>query len=203
MALAAVGLGILGSQAGHLLVYQVRFGPAAQQVQSSGAHTYFPILAKTALGVAAAALIGGVLLVGLARVLTGRRVRSTSEPSYLGLLAMLFSIQLAAFAVQEVGESLIAGSTSASSADLLLWGTLGQLPIAAVAALALRWLGVRVEAAFGVIRGVVNATVPPPVAAYAAIPAHAAPGRALLMSRVAGSSLAKRGPPPSLRISSI
>ena len=54
-ALAIVGLGALGSQAGHLLAYQLRFGAAAQQVQSSGAHSYFPLLAKTALGVAAIA----------------------------------------------------------------------------------------------------------------------------------------------------
>lgn len=198
-----VGLGLLGSQAGHLLAYQVRFGAAAQAIQSSGAHSYFPLLAKTALGVAAAALIGGALFVGLARVLSGRRVRVKSEPSYVNLLAGLFSIQLAAFAVQEVAESLIAGSNAGSAADLMLWGTLGQLPIAAVAALALRWLLSRVEAAIGVIRNVVSASAPMLPAAPVAIPFYPAPDRALLMSRVAGSSLAKRGPPSSSRISSI
>ncbi len=115
-----------------------------------------------------------------------------------GLLAGLFTIQLAAFAVQEVTESLIAGSSAGSVAQLLLWGTLGQLPVAAAGALALRWMLARVEGAVGAIRNVAVATIrlsPPP--ALAVIPVFAAPDRALLMSRVAGSSLARRGPPPS------
>src|SRR5712692_5116996 len=144
---AVLALGLLGSQAGHLLAYQMRFGAAAQGIQSTGAHGYFPMVAKMAVGAGAAALIGGPLLVGLARILSGRRARSVSEPAFISLLAVLFSIQLAAFASQEVVESLIAGSTVGSAPDLLLWGALGQLPIAVIAALALGWVGARVEAA--------------------------------------------------------
>jgi hypothetical protein len=202
--LAVAGLGLLGSQAGHLLAYQVRFGAAAQGIQSTGAHAYFPLVAKTALGALAAVLIGGMLLVGLARILRGRRARSDSEPSFISLLAVLFSIQLGVFAAQEVVESLAAGSSVRSAPDLLLWGALGQLPIAVVAALALRWLTSRVEAAVGAIREVVSATVPMPLPAAVPVATrvYAAPDRALLMSRVAGMSLARRGPPTSLRISS-
>ena len=198
-AVAVVGFGLLGSQAGHLLAYQMRFGAAAQGIQSTGAHGYFPMVAKMAMGAGAAALIGGLLLVGLARILSGRRARSVSEPSYISLLAVLFSIQLAAFASQEVVESLIAGSTVGSAPDLLLWGALGQLPIAAIAAVGLRWVGVRVEAAVGAIREIVATTTPmlPMAAAPVAIRAHAAQDRALLMARVAGTSLARRGPPSS------
>src|SRR5260370_3392286 len=110
MAFAVLGLGLLGSQAGHLLAYQVRFGAAAQQIQSSGAHTYFPLLAKTALGAGAAALIGALLIMGLARILSGRRIKSPSEPSYVSLLAVLVSVPLAAFAAQEIPHALVAGS---------------------------------------------------------------------------------------------
>lgn len=199
-----LGLGLLGSQAGHLLAYQMRFGAAAQQIQSTSAHQYFPLVAKMAVGAGAAALIGGLLLVGLARILNGRRVRAVSEPSFISLLAVLFSIQLAAFASQEVVESLIAGSAVGSAPDLLLWGALGQLPIAVIAALALRWVGVRVEAAVGAIREIVITTVPMPIAAVpVAIPAYAAQDRALLMARVAGTSLARRGPPSSSLISQL
>src|SRR5712664_2268829 len=137
-AFAVLALGLLGSQAGHLLAYQVRFGAAAQSIQSSGAHSYFPLVAKTALGVAAGALIGALLVVGLARILSGRRVRSASEPSYVSLLAILFSLQLTAFVAQEIAEAIIAGSSAGSAPGLLLWGTLGQLPIAAIGALAFR-----------------------------------------------------------------
>jgi len=202
MVFAVLGLGLLGSQAGHLLAYQVKFGAAAQQIQASGAHAYFPLVAKTALGAAAAALIGALVVMGLARILSGRRVRSTTEPSYISLFAFLFSIQLAAFVAQETAEAIIASSSVGSAPGLMLWGTLGQLPIAAIAALALRWLSARVESAVGLIRDVIGATVPLRPAPLVAIPVYEASDQALLTSRVASSPLAKRGPPTSLRISS-
>jgi hypothetical protein len=202
-AFAVLWLGLLGSQAGHLVAYQIRFGAAAQVIQSSGAHAYFPVVAKTAVGAAAAALIGALLLVGHARVLSGRRIKSATEPSYVSVLAILFSIQLAAFAAQEIAEATIASSSMGSAADLMLWGTLGQLPIAAVTALAFRWLSARVEAAVGLIRDAVSATVALPPAASIAIPVYAASDQALVTARIADSSLAKRGPPSSLRISRI
>ena len=204
LALAAVALGLLGSQAGHLLAYHLRFGGAAHQIQSTGVHAYFPLVAKTALGAVAAGLIAGLLLVGLARLLSGLRVRSDSEPSFISLLAILFSLQLATFAAQEIVEGLVGGTSLMSAPDLLLWGTLGQLPVAVIAASALQWLSARVESAVGQIRDVVRAALRKARATSpSAIPAHAAPNLALLISRVAGSSLAKRGPPSSLRISSI
>ncbi len=204
LALSALALGLLGSQAGHLLAYQLRFGGAAHQIQSTGVHAYFPLVAKTALGAVAAGLIAGLLLVGLARLLRGRRVRSDSEPSFISLLAILFSLQLATFAAQEIVEGLVGGTSLMSAPDVLLWGTLGELPVALIAASALRWLSARVESAVGLIRDVVRAALRKARATSpAATPAHAAPDLALLISRVAGSSLAKRGPPSSLRISSI
>ncbi len=202
MVLAVLGLGLLGSQAGHLLAYQIRFGASAQQIQSTGAHAYFPLVAKTAVGAAAAALIGALLVVGLARILGGRRIPSTTEPSYVSVLAFLFSIQLAAFVAQEIAEAIVVGSTMRSAPDLMLWGTLGQLPIAAIAALAFRWLSARVEAAVGVLLDVVGAIVPSPLPPPLPILSYAASDQALLTSRIAWSDLAKRGPPSSLRISS-
>jgi hypothetical protein len=203
MAFAVLALGLLGSQAGHLLAYQVRFGAGAQQIQSSGAHAYFPLVAKTALGAAAAALIGALLLVGLARILSGRRIKSASEPSYVSLLAVMFSIQLAAFVAQEVAEAIIAGNRVASAPDLMLWGTLGQLPIAVIGALAFRWLSARIEVAVGLIRDMLRATIALQAEPSIAITVYAASDRALLMSRVARSHMAKRGPPSSSRLSSI
>src|SRR5260370_29063073 len=204
LALAAVVLGLLGSQAGHLLAYKLRFGAAAQQIQSTGAHAYFPMVAKTALGAISAALIGGLLLVGLARILSGRRVRSDSEPSYVSLLAVRFSLQLATFAVQEIGEAIVAGTSVMSAPELRLWGTLGQLPVAVIAASGLRWLSARVESAVGLIREIVGASLHvAPAPAAATTPVYVAPDVALLMSRMAGSSPAKRGPPSSLPLRSI
>jgi hypothetical protein len=199
VALAAVALALLASQAGHLLAYELRFGAAAQSIQTTGAHAYFPLVAKTALGAAAAALLGGLLLVGLARAVGGRRVRSDSEPSYVSLLAVLFSLQLATFAAQEIIEALVAGTSTGSAADLLLWGTLGQLPVAVVAAGALRWLSARIESSVGLLREAVRLALPMQ-ATPQSIAIQVAPDVALLKSRFALCLLALRGPPASLPI---
>jgi hypothetical protein len=142
---SVLGVGIAGSQAGHLLAYQIRFGAAAQQVQGTAGHAYFPSLAKTVLGLVAVAAVVAVLVIGLTRVI-GRRIEKDSALPYLRLLAALFTIQLALFALQETAES------AASAPVLLLWGTLGQLPVAAVAALALRWLFARLRPALAQLR---------------------------------------------------
>ncbi|HXJ47835.1 MAG TPA: hypothetical protein VNF91_01585, partial [Candidatus Acidoferrum sp.] len=72
-----VMFGILLSQLGHLLVYQLRFGLGSQAVQSSGAHSYFPVFAKTSLGLVAGALLASLLVVGAARIAAGVRGRSS------------------------------------------------------------------------------------------------------------------------------
>lgn len=142
-ALAVLAFGLVGSQAGHALAYQLRFGDTAQAIQSSGVHTYFPALAKTAVGAAALALIAGLLIVGFARVVAGRRIETEAAPPFIRLLAALYTLQLALFAGQETAEAFINGAPASSAAGLLLWGTVGQLPVALVGALALRWLVAR------------------------------------------------------------
>ncbi len=200
-ALAVLGVGILGSQAGHLLAFQVRFGSAAQHLQSTGAHAYFPLLAKTAFGAIAIVFLSGIFVIGLARALQGSSRRRTRDgPAYIELLATLFTIQLACFISQEVAESLAAGTPVDSAANLVLWGALGQLPVAAVAAAALAWLWTRFESAVDELRAVL-AVVQAPQAVVVAMPLGPAPDRALLLSQVAGGSLVKRGPPSSLRFS--
>jgi hypothetical protein len=198
--LAVLVIGALGSQAGHLLAYTVRFGAAAGQVQSSGAHAYFPFFAKTSLGIVASALLGGLFLVGLARILSGRRaVSAGTGPSYIALVAALFTIQLVCFAGQEIAEAALVGAPTGSAAHLLLWGTLGQLPVAAVAALAVRWLAARLEAAVEDIRCAMALAfhgAPHPVAGLVPV----TPDLALLLSSVAGPSLGKRSPPLLLAI---
>lgn len=132
-AAAILGVAILGSQAGHLLAYELRYGAAAQQLQSTGAHAYFPALMKTALGVVAMAMITALLIVGFARLAAGRKVERLSAPSFLRLVAGLYTVQLALFFIQETVEG-------SPASQLALWGFLGQLPAAAAGALALRWL---------------------------------------------------------------
>jgi hypothetical protein len=202
-ALALLGVGVVASQAGHLLAYQVRFGGAAQQLQSSGAHAYFPLLAKTTVGAIAAAFVAGLFVIGLARVLTGRsRLRQSSERSHIGLLAALFTIQLACFMTQEVLEAMVAGLPVDSAPHLMLWGTLGQLPVAAAAAVALGWLWTRFESAVDDLRAVLAVVRAPRAPTSVAGSRWPTPDRALLLASVAGGSLGKRGPPSSSRFSS-
>ena len=199
-ALAVLGVGILGSQAGHLLAYELRFGSAAQHLQSSGVHAYFPLLAKIALGAVAAAFVGAIFLIGLARVLAGRsRMRTGSAHGHIEVLAALFTIQLACFITQEVGEALVAGTAVDSAAHLLLWGSLGQLPVAALAAVALGWLWTRFESAVDDLSAVL--AVAPAAYAPVAVAPWPVPDRGLLLWQVAGGSLGKRGPPSSSRFS--
>ena len=198
----AVGVAVIAAQAGHLLAYQLRFGAAAQQFQSSGAHLYFPGLVRATLGIAAALVLTCGFVVGLARMLGGRPIRLDSAPPFLRLFAAMFTTQLAWFAGQEVVEASVAGAPLSSVADLLLWGTLGQLPVAIVAAAGLRWLLARFEAAVTEIR-IALASIPSQLASpLIAIPIWGQTKRASIFKSVAGASLAKRGPPPLLRFSS-
>jgi hypothetical protein len=143
LAAGGVAVALVASQAGHLLAYALLYGPVAGRMQSTGAHAYFPTLVKTAFGLAAAFVLLSMVVVGLARLLAGRRLESSSPPSYVRLLAILFCVQLTFFVVQESAE-MAAGAPATSAPALLLWGSLGQLPVALLAALALRWIAVRV-----------------------------------------------------------
>jgi hypothetical protein len=200
---ALVGFGVLLSQLGHLLVYQLKFGSAAQAVQSTGAHAYFPTLVKTGLGFAAAALLASLLVIGASRfVAGGLAARTAGGPSYVSLLALMFTIQMACFGLQETLESLAAGAAVASAPHILLLGTVGQLPVAAVGALAFKWLLLRFESAITEIRvamAVPQARVSP---VAIAIPVWIHDNRRLVLRPVADTSLAKRGPPSSVRFSS-
>ena len=197
-----LAVGVLAAQAGHLLAYQIRFGAAAQQVQSSGIHSYFPSAVRSSLGITAALALTALFLIGLARVLSGLSIRPGSAPSYARLVAALFTVQLLFFAAQEMSEAWVGGTKVASVADLLLWGTFGQLPVALIAAAGLRWLLARFESALHEIR-IALAAVPSPVAFIALVALVRNPAdRNLLLVPAAGASLAKRGPPSSLRFSS-
>jgi hypothetical protein len=197
---ALVGFGAVLSQLGHLLVYQLQFGSAALAVQSTGAHAYFPKLVKTSLGLSAAAVLASLLVVCVARFITGARGRVIAGgPSYMRLLGALFTIQLVFFALQETIESMAAGTAAATAPHLLLIGSVGQLPVALLGALALKWLLVRFETAVTEIR-VALASVPKSISPLIVI-VSAWSHDDLVHRPIAGASLAKRGPPSSSRIS--
>jgi hypothetical protein len=191
--LLVFGVGVLASQAGHLLAYSIRFGAAATQVQSSGAHGYFPALARTGLGFLAIGLVGGLLVVGLARLMAGRLERD-SAPSYLRLLAALYTLQLAVFAGQETIEAAAVGVPASSAAALMLWGTVGQLPVAAVAAAAMRWLLSNLRPALSRVFARLAPVVQPVIASVALRPIPLATNVAAAEEHLA-FDFSRRGPP--------
>jgi hypothetical protein len=142
-----VAAGLAGSQAGHLLVYRLRFGARAGALQSAGAHAYFPQLATTTLAVAGMALVAALGVIGAARLLGGRvrRLPAAGRPPFIEVAAALFTLQLAVFGLQEALECAAAGARLEPA--LLLYGAACQLPVALVGAGALSLFLTRFERA--------------------------------------------------------
>ncbi len=197
--IGVLGFGALLAQAGHLLVYQIEFGGAAQAVQSQGAHAYFPALAKSGLGLVAVALIAALLLIGIARLLPGRPVVMTGRgPGYVSLLSILFTVQVVSFMAQETIESAAAHQPVPSVLSLILLGCAGQFPVAALAALAIKWLSVRVDAALLSLGAelAVRFAQAAPVALVIPLPELVA---VPVLTEACPSVYIKRGPPAILR----
>jgi len=194
VALFGLGFGMAASQAGHLLAYELRYGSAAVQLQSGGAHAYFPALVKTGLGAAAAVTLIGLLVVGFARVASGRPLAHQPAPSFLRLVAFLYTLQMACFVLQEAAEAALGGASPASPAVLLLWGTVGQLPVALVAALALHWLLMRLGPAIAQLQLMLTPARQRFVYAVTVLAFSLAPRVALSGEEIA-RSFNRRGPP--------
>jgi hypothetical protein len=193
------GVGVVASQAGHLLAYGLLYRSSAQSVQSSGAHTYFPLLAKTSVGVAAVAILAALLIISVCRLVALRPgSKVTRSPSFFSLLAALFTIQVTFFVVQETIESNLAGTYTPTALYLFLIGMFGQLPIAALAAIALKWLWARLEIALSALRNVVavRAIAHGTIAAILTFPAQVYQPA---LAETCPAAYVKRGPPPTLR----
>jgi hypothetical protein len=188
---------LAASQVGHLIAYELWLGPRAAAVESQGAHTLFPFVVGAAAAALGAALLASLLVLGTARLLLGRGqgLRRRSGRPQLETFALLFTLQLAIFVGQELLETWALGATAPTVAQLLLWGILGQLPVAAAAALALCWISTRIEGALGVLRTSLRRPAAPVAQLILVVP-DLAPATAPRIS--ASSALAKRGPPPNL-----
>ena len=195
--LGVAGFGAIASQAGHLLIYQLQYGAAAASVQSQAAHAYFPTLAKTALGVATAGLVAALLIVGAARLASGRPVRPGTSPALMPLLSLLFTVQVVVFIAQETIEAVVAGVPPHGVISLLLLGSVGQLPVALVAALAIKWLAARVEqAVFSLNLELSRGWTISPTGVIS--PVRARPAVQTALAEASPASFVKRGPPRHL-----
>ena len=191
-----LGTALIGAQAGHLIAYQLRFGGAAVQLQSTGSHQYFLAAAKTGFGIAALVVLGLLLVIGAGRALSGRRLEADSAAPFVRTLAAVYTIQLSCFVVQETAEAMAGGGHLGSAPALLLWGAVGQLPVAVMVTLLLRWLGARLGSAVAAIRLSLSVTLDElawtlsaPRLPFAAVP--------LARRDVLGAGFSRRGPPRS------
>lgn len=195
---AIVAIVLAASQAGHLLATELRRGPRALAVDGTGVHGYVPALASVVLGLGGAAVLAALLVVAAARIVrTGGRaaIARPAGESLLNVSAALFATQLGIYVVQETLEA--AGRTGLPSpGELLLWGCIGQLPVAVLAAVILRWLASSFEAAVAELA----ARAGQPLAARTALaPVHRwTAGRPAFRCRPAGRAASVRGPPELL-----
>jgi hypothetical protein len=184
------------SQLGHLLVYLIRYGPAASFQESYGAHAYFPSVAKASAGLLGLLVLTAVALVGLARLVGSKRAagqRQAPAASLGELVAVLMPLQLAIFIGQETIELLAAGGLTGLGDVPLLWGLAGQLPLAFLAALFLRWASIAVERAIDRLRFWLDVVAAPPTLAA---PVAAAPVPVVSLAGADRSMAGRmRGPP--------
>jgi hypothetical protein len=193
---------LASAQFGHLIAYQLRLGPGATVIESHGAHAYFPLLVSLAGAILGGGLVLGLLLLGAVRLLLGRRrgLRPGEPWPIVETLALLFTLQLAVYLGQETLEAWLSGSPAAPAPALLLWGTLGQLPGAALAALGLSWLSTRLEGAIRELRAAVQRTrVTGPINTPVSCSYHS-PQLVAALQVSAPTVFVKRGPPQNLQL---
>ncbi len=200
-AAAVTLLALLGAPLGHALAYGLRYGSRAAQLQAAGSHSYFPAALATAAALLGAALILALLVVGMGRLMLGARSgKSAAGGCPIRALAVtLLSLQLAIFVGQEHLEAWAAGRAAEPLLPMLLWGLLGQGPVAFAAAVALAWVSVRFGDAVAALllerRPRLNRPAPllPPVS-------PASYGSQRLLCAAAPAVFVKRGPPPDLLV---
>jgi hypothetical protein len=120
-------------------------------------------------------------------VTAGGRIDAESAPSLLRLAAALYTLQLTFFLVQETIEGSPTG-------QLLLWGLLGQLPVAFIGAAALRWLFARVRPALASLHSMASRPLVLEVGPLAVARLRFAPARARALDGQA-RAVNLRGPP--------
>lgn len=195
---ASVLLAVLASaQLGHFLTYLARFGGAAGWHEAGGVHSYYVPLAAGLGGALAVVLMSSLVVLAAARstlmMRPGCRPRSTVR--FLDVLVATFASQLAIFLAQELIETLVAGHALSSPVRLLVWGALGQLPAAAIAAALIVWLLTRVEAAWtAYVEGIPTPAIQP-AAPAAPPPTRPDADSRLRLGSTFPSAFRRRGPP--------
>jgi hypothetical protein len=196
----AAALAIPLTEGGHTLAYLGRYGPQGLHLESVGAHAYFPDLLRLSACVVGLVLLVSLVLLATGRVLIGRGLglAPTGRQAVLPLFLTAAIVQLDCYLVQETLETLLSGQpfTFGVLGSILLWGAVGQLPLAAALACAVSWLSVRLTAIGERLRQdlalCAGSLGPPPALTLCRGPQLVPPAT---LGVAAGQALRKRGPP--------
>jgi hypothetical protein len=199
-------LGIPLSEVGHTLAYLAHYGREGLFLQSEGVHAYFPGALQLSATVLGLGLLTALLVLGLGRLVLGKGagLRRAGAQPVLDLLVVAAAVQLQTYLIQEVLEVLAAHRELSFGLlfSIVGWGLAGQLPVAALAALALSWLSIRMEAAAAGLRCLwqdcLRLRPPAPVVVINVRPVCVSVVNTL--ARVARQALVKRGPPQLLGV---
>ena len=186
------------AQFGHVVSYAVRYGGGAVAVQSSGAHAYFPELVRASLGLLAAAVLAALLVIGAGRLLLGRALSYERRPGIpiLELVVACFCFQLDVYVLQEALESVASGQalTAHLLVTVIVYGLVGQGPLALLAALALHLLSAGLEQVLGQLRFALERPVgDAPLLAAPSLPRS--PADSPRLQQVCLAACGTRGPP--------
>lgn len=194
----AVLLGLVLSQPGHVLAYVAHYGLPGFMRSFGGIHAYLPVLLQLTTGGLGLALLLGLLVLGVGRLALGRALGRRAEPglSLLHLFLVAGAVQVDVYVIQETVEAMLGGSLLDGRVvvSMLLWGVAGQLPLALLAAFAVRWLWVRLRQTVEAVRCDLASAPPPPGAVAIALPAVRL-DRESPLARVVLAALWDRGPP--------
>lgn len=196
----AAGLAIPLSQVGHSLAYLMRYGPAGFRLETEGVHAYFPAMLRSSGLALGLFLLAALLVIGGGRLLLGRGLGlSLHRHRIVDLLVVGAVVQLDLYLVQESLEALAAHEVYSFTllGTIIGWGLVGQLPVAALAALALGWLSARLEVSLQGLR-TAWALALRPLSPVPAVPVRILPpvtSAVPLALRVGHGGIAKRGPP--------
>lgn len=196
---ASAALALPLSELGHVAAFAIRCRMCGAALGGTGIHAYLPNLLLMSGSLVAATLLAALLIVGAGRLLLGRRagLRPSGGVALRDLLLVMAAVQMDTYLLQETVETMASGQavTLSLTASTLLWGAAGQLPLALLGALAIRWLSMRLRATFASLRDSWRSlAVRPPTPAAAPIVAAPEPiGFAL--AQAARAALVKRGPP--------
>lgn len=187
--LAVAVLAVPLSQVGHALAGLAFEGTL---LPPGARHGYFGATLEASAIVLAGALVPALVALALARR-PGRRSRRVRAWPALWLFLGLVALQLELYLVQELAEGN-------SSADVAVRGLAGQVPVAALAALAVSWISARLRPALRRLRRPLLS----PAVRLVPVPAerHPAPP-ALLAARRPRRAWAPRAPPRLLPLRAV